>query len=161
VELSISVEGVEEARFMLTRFGDAALNLREPLTRIDEQIRGIFTAQFKSEGEARSGGWKPLAEATKRTRLRADPMDPLGILIRTSRLYRGATNTGNPRDTVRRIMPGELRSGTRVPYAIYHHSKAPRRGKLPRRPLIELTIQDVTGFAKIIQAHIVYQARGY
>lgn len=158
MRIHISIEGQQEAIFALQRFSHAASDVRPALAEIDADIRQMFQLQFASEGQYRSGGWKPLAASTIRKRLKADPKDPLGILIRTTRLYRGATATGSVRDKVRQISRGELVSGTRVPYAIYHHSKKPRR-KLPRRPLIEVTTEDTLGFAKRIQAYLVFEGR--
>lgn len=152
---SITLEGVEEARFSLLRFRDTAMDFREPFREIANDIWGLMRRQMQSQGQFRSGGWQRLAPATIERKHR-QALD-MRILYAKHRLWRSVASGYAGRDSVRRIQKQSMFVGTRVPYAKYHHSKAPRR-HLPRRPLIELNSDDNLRFARLLQAHIQTKA---
>jgi hypothetical protein len=54
--------------------------------------------------------------------------------------------------TIEEINPLSLRVGTSIPYARYHQTGG---GRLPRRPVVDLTENDKTRWMKLIQAQLV------
>jgi len=150
--LSIDVAGDKQLQRGLSRFGKDVKDLKEPFREIVKDFHQIMEEQFDTEGGYGSGGWKPLTPAT--TDQKARYGFPSSILVRTG-LLKESLLGGNPW-SIESVKPLELKLGTKVPYSIYHQKGG---GRLPERPIIQLTDGDKTRWMKIIHKYLVTQIK--
>ena len=113
------------------RFSDYSVPLGGAVLRL---LRRVAKENFDGEGIHARGGWPPLAESTLRERARLG-YGNLPMMQRTRRLYKSVAGGRSTADSIVEVSPTELVWGTRVPYADYHQSDAPRT-RLPRRQII-------------------------
>ena len=156
-QVSFEIFGEKQVLRKLAGFEANAELLTESPALIEE-LRNIFfkaeREQFGSEGAYGSGGWAPLKPATLRAKL-AKGHDPR-ILHRTNRLLRSLLAPGN--DAVESIDGDSIFFGTKVPYAIYHQTGAPRANVTKRKP-VDLTESDRRKLVRAIQKALVPQRR--
>jgi phage gpG-like protein len=150
VRVSIEVLGDKVVERELLRFGARATDLSPAFDTILDQFEEWETHQFETEGAFLGTPWEPLAPSTitRKTALG----QPLDILVATGELR--ASLTGRGRDAVRESRHDEATFGTRVPYAMYHHSREPR-SRLPRRPLIAVDEVRRRWIIRVLQRFIV------
>ena len=122
----------------IARFADGVTDYRPIWPMIAEEFRAIESAQFRSEGAEGGQAWQPLSPAYAQYKEARYPGRP--ILQRTGDLVASLTKESDP-NSVYRPERKSLTLGSKVPYAIYHQSIAPRT-KLPRRPEIMLAEKD-------------------
>lgn len=151
MRLDLETFGEKQFSREILRVGHNAQDMRPAFDEVHELFVDVETKQFSTQGGAYSGGWKPLAGATKarKRRLNLDPR----ILHATLRLRKSLTNKTHV-DHVYRVSPDEMVVGTRVPYAGPHQK--PRSGSgLPRRRPIEFNDRVRQSILKILQRHLL------
>lgn len=148
--LTLDVMGDEQISRGFSRFADDVRDLREPFREIVKQFHGIELKQFESEGGYGSGGWRPLAPSTAEQKRREGFPDR--ILTRTRLLVESLTGQ-NPW-SIAEIRPLEMRVGSRLECARFHQKGT---GRMPARPVIDLTEGDKMNFMKTIQRYLVNQ----
>lgn len=130
---------------------------------VSTEIANIEREIFSTQGRGR---WPPLSPATQKARARrwgyyrqapAAGVAPEGpALMWTGRLR---DSLADPRgrggaDAVIRMAPTQLEQGTKVPYAIYHQSQG-ARSRLPRRPFLDLTQDDVERLEAVYEEFVL------
>jgi len=152
VELYYEVDGDVQMARSLSRFGEGVKDMRPAFKQIMDAFFQIEKKQFESEGSYGSGGWESLSPNYEAWKSRNFP--GASILQRTRRMVQSLT--GETSDTVKVMNPKDFRVGTRVPYAGYHQTGT---GRMPRRPVIELTESDKREWIKIVQRWLVNMAK--
>lgn len=149
--MRLELEAFGDTQFarQILRVGDRAANMRPAFDDVRDLLLGVETKQFSSQGRAYSGGWKPLAPATKRYKARRG-LDPR-ILHATLRLRKSWTTKGHP-DNVYRATADEMFFGSRTPYARYHQLGTSR---MPQRRPFQLDDGVRRRIVKTLQAHLV------
>jgi phage gpG-like protein len=109
--------------------------------RIDRDFRTLEAHRFDVEGP----GWVPLADSTVRRKARKGMPEPTRILFGWGELRNSLA--GHNQFTVLRVTPDEMFMGTNIPYATFHQEGG---GKLPARPVVDITDLDVERWASII-----------
>lgn len=127
MRISIDVLGEDRIEREFLRIGENATDLSAGFNAALDRLEAQAEEQFRSQG-GQSGGWAPLAASTLRQKSTALILEETGALR--------ASVTGGDGE-IRDVRPDGADYGTTVPYAPYHHSKAPR-SHLPRRPLLEV-----------------------
>lgn len=153
----------------LGRFSDGVKDLRPAFEDIADDFNIVEQGQFNTTGRAESGGWAPLNPAYAEWKAKAFPGQPL--LVRSGRMR--AALTGRTADSVRVILPLELRMGVddaAVPWAKFHNSgtlgsfeqreKVEGLPGMPKRPPIELSEKTRKRWVLIIRRYLVKLARG-
>lgn len=130
----------------IARFADCVADYRPIWSVIEDDFYAQEKDQFKTEGSEGGEKWQPLSPAYAGWKQRHFPGKP--ILQRSGDLEKSLT-TGDDPNSVKIEGRKVLTLGTRLPYAIYHQSLAPRR-VLPWRPEIRLT----EAFARSVMHHI-------
>jgi phage gpG-like protein len=130
----------------IVRFADGITDYRPIWPVIEDDFYAQEKAQFKTEGVEGGLKWQELSPEYAGWKEVRYPGKP--ILERTGDLERSLTS-GNDPNAVRIRERKTLTLGSKIPYAIYHQSPAPRK-KLPRRPEIMLT----EAFKNGVQHHI-------
>lgn len=140
--ITISVFGEDVVNRTLLRFGDRARDFRSVFRRIvDERLKPAARAQFATQGSFGSGGWKPIAPATRAAKERAG-LDPR--ILHATHALRDSFQGGG--DNIEEIGRDELRWGSRVEYGKYHRET---------RPPIQLPRTVRVMIVKDLQRHIV------
>lgn len=149
--IAIDVQGDAQIEMHFKRISERSLDLKPAWFAIREEMLLIEKRQFQSQGEYRSGGWAPLAEATVSRRERLG----LGtrILIETGRLMRSLTDTGG-KDQKFVPMRSWMLFGSNVPYLEAHMKGDPDRS-MPARPPIAFNEIDREKFLRIIRGWIM------
>lgn len=139
----------------ILRIGDNAGDMRPAFDEVHDLFLDVESRQFASQGGAYSGGWRPLAPATKarKARLNLDPR----ILHETLRLRKSLTNKTHT-DHIYRSSADEMFVGTKVPYAGPHQNPK-SSNPLPRRRPIEFSDAIRRDIIKILQRHLVGERR--
>lgn len=150
MKIEISVLGDKIVERELLRFSSRAVDLSPAFETIADEMQHWEADQFSSEGAFLGTPWEPLAASTVRSK--AARGLPLDILVATGELRDSLTGAGS--NAVRDIGPNEMTFGTRVPYAVYHHSREPR-SRLPRRPLIAVDELRRRWIVRELQRYIV------
>lgn len=133
----------------ILRVGKNAADMRPAFDEVHDLLRKVELKQFNSQGSAFSGGWKPLAPATRAYKA-AHGLDHR-ILHATGRMRRSFT-TKSHKDHVYRASADEMFVGSNVPYARHHQLGAKN---LPRRRPFELNEAVRRDVIKLLQAHLV------
>jgi phage gpG-like protein len=151
ITLSIESYGEKVVERVLSRFADDLAVPTVALQAIAGIMREETEAQFDTEGEHASGGWKPLARSTleRKERLGLDHR----ILRATGRLFESLTQQAAP-DHIERLSGDSLVFGSAVPYGIYHQSSRPRT-RLPYRPPVALNAEAKKRIVKTAQRALV------
>jgi phage gpG-like protein len=138
----------------IARFADGVSDYRPIWGVIESDFYALEQRQFATAGAAGGASWPALSpeySAWKEMRFPGKP-----ILERTGDLMSSLTDPNHPQ-TVRIEERKTLTLGTRVPYAIYHQSTAPRT-RLPRRPEIMLTEEFKRTVMHHVQQYLVQMA---
>lgn len=151
MRMDLETFGEKQFSREILRVGENAGNMRPAFDKVHDLILDVEGRQFKTQGGAYSGGWKPLAPATIRRKARKN-LDPR-ILHATLRLRHSLTNEGHA-DHVYRASADEMFVGTKVPYAGPHQN--PKAGNpLPRRRPVEFSDAVRKNILKILQRHLL------
>lgn len=147
--------GDKQIRREILRWGEYAMDASPAFDSIlDGWLRGA-KRNFRTAGAYASGGWAELSPRTVAAKRRSKDAKTRSnaerILHATNKLRDSLTKRGAP-DSIQKVRPGELRWGTKVPYAPYHQHGAtdtrdtvygkpvtPFRWTLPQRRPIELS----------------------
>ncbi len=128
----------------LSRYGDALKDLRPAFQEIAESFKQIEAKQFASEGGVGSVGWAPLSANYALWKGMHYPgkkiLELSGALL--------ASVTGAGPGYIEEIKKDSLKLGTKLPWS-YWHQKA--TGRMPARPVIQLTEANKREWMKIIQ----------
>lgn len=135
----------------IARFSDGVTDYRGIWPIIEDDFYAQEKDQFRSEGTEGGEQWQALSPEYAGWKEAHFPGQP--ILQRSGNLERSLT-TGSDPNSVKIEERKTLTLGTRVPYAIYHQSIAPRT-KLPRRPEIMLTEAFKRGVMHHMQTYLV------
>lgn len=150
--MRLDLETFGEMQFSreILRVGANARDMRPAFDKVHEIFLEAEGRQFASQGGAYSGGWRPLAPATRsrKARLNLDPR----ILHETLRLRRSLTDRTH-RDHVYTVTADEMFVGTAVPYAGPHQNPKPGN-PLPRRRPIEFNDEIRKEILKALQRHL-------
>lgn len=138
----------------IARFADGVTDYRPIWPIIEDDFYAEEKAQFKSEGAEGGEKWPELSAEYAGWKEARYPGKP--ILQRTGNLVASLTSGSHP-DAVRVRERKTLTLGSKVPYAIYHQSPAPRK-RLPRRPEIMLTEEFKRGVMHHIHGYVVEMA---
>jgi phage gpG-like protein len=141
----------------IARFADGVSDFRPIWPVISDDFYALEKDQFKSEGAEGGEQWQELSEAYAGWKEVHYPGKP--ILQRSGDLYNSLTSANDPNA----VMIAERRAltlGSKVPYAIYHQSPAPRK-RLPRRPEIMITDKFRSDAMRNVQAMLVQMATNY
>jgi len=138
----------------IARFADGCADYQPIWSMIAEEFRAIEAAQFASEGAEGGEAWQALSDQYADWKEAHYPGRP--ILQRTGDLVASLTRESDP-NAVYRPERKTLTIGSKIPYAIYHQSIAPRT-RLPRRPEIMLTEADKRRFMHHLHQYLVYGA---
>jgi phage gpG-like protein len=130
----------------IARFADGVTDYAPIWPVIEDDFYALEKDQFNSQGAEGGVNWPALSPAYAGWKEAQFPGMP--ILQRTGDLYSSLTNPSDA-NAVHREERKVLTLGTRVPYAIYHQSPAPRK-RLPRRPEIMLN----EAFKRAVMHHI-------
>lgn len=149
--LRMDIAGEVQLDRGIARFADGVSDYTPIWPVIEDEFYAEERAQFASEGAESGEKWAPLSEAYAQWKEVHFPGQP--ILRRTGDLERSLTSGSDP-NSVKIEQRKQLTLGSRVPYAIYHQSIAPRT-KLPRRPMINLTEGFKRGVMRHLQAYLV------
>lgn len=152
----LQVFGTTEVAFELRGIElRAGSNFNIVWTYIEEDMRRLTREQFSSKGGYRGQQpWPELAPSTIKEKAKHPEWDQR-IMRRTNALYKSLTYKSDA-NAIRVRSGTDFAFGTKLEYAKYHHSTRPRRGNLPRRPLINVNQSDVRRYSKAIQRHIRY-----
>jgi len=142
LELRFELEGEVQVRRRFTGVMTRMTSLKPAFERIAKDFRAHMAEVFDTEGGAtKSGRWERLSDRYGAWKARHYPGMP--ILQRGDRksgrgplLMPSLTQEGHPY-AVLDLTEDSLAIGTRVPYAVYHQSRLPRK-RLPRRAFIDL-----------------------
>jgi hypothetical protein len=118
----------------IARFADCVDDYRPIWPVIEDDFYLMEKIQFDTEGEEGGQPWPDLSPEYAGWKAVHFPFKP--ILERTGSLHNSLTNAADP-NAIHIEARKVLTLGTRVPYAIYHQSAAPRN-RLPRRAEIML-----------------------
>lgn len=158
ISLSLSVEGVPVVSRTLSLSRAAVRDLRPAWQDIAEDFwkgeAAVFRRQGAVEGYSR---WQALSPTYKDRKVARGYSSK--ILIASGALMASVTRP-NALGSVFVAKKQSFRIGTKIPYAIYHQSRRPRRmgsdGKpiLPRRDFIRVTERQKKRWVKYIQAFV-------
>jgi len=135
----------------IARFADGVSDYRPIWPVIEDDFYAQEKAQFESEGGEGGAKWPELSAEYAGWKQAHYPGRP--ILQRTGNLMQSLTSPNDP-NTVRIEGRRTLTLGTKIPYAIYHQSIAPRK-RLPRRPEILLTEKFKRSVTHHLQTYLV------
>lgn len=155
MRLTLDAFGDRQFSREILRVGQNAADMRPAFDEVHDLFLGVEQQQFRSQGGAYSGGWKPLAPSTVASKRRQN-LDPR-ILHATLRL-RGSLTQKTHADHVYTATSDEMFVGTRVPYAGVHQN--PKTSPLPRRRPIEFSEKVRSDIVKILQRHLMSGRRG-
>jgi len=135
----------------IARFSDGVSDYRPIWPMIAEEFRAIEAAQFASEGAEGGQAWQALSPGYAHYKEARYPGRP--ILQRTGDLISSLTKQSDPNAV---FLPERktLTLGSKIPYAIYHQSIAPRH-LLPRRPEIMLSEKDKRSFMHHMHTYLL------
>lgn len=138
----------------IARFSDGLTDYRPIWPIIEDDFYAQEKAQFETEGKEGGEAWQQLAPEYAGWKELHYPGKP--ILQRTGDLVASLTSGTHP-DSVRVRERKTLTLGSKLPYAIYHQSPAPRKA-LPRRPAIMLTERFKRDVMRNIHVYLVQMA---
>lgn len=138
----------------IARFSEACDDYRPIWGVIADDFYAEEKAQFRSEGREGGEAWKALSPEYAGWKEVNFPGKR--ILERTGDLEASLTRANDP-NGVRIEERKALTLGSRLPYAIYHQSPAPRK-RLPRRPEIMLTEDFKRGVMRNLHVFLVQVA---
>lgn len=146
IGLRFTFYGDEQLNRTLVRFSEHAHDARPAWRAIRRDFIALEKAQFRSQGQAGSGGWRPLSPDYAAWKARHYPGKT--ILRRTDELFRSLT-VGPAVNVVERQF---MIIGSDVDYGAYHQAGGPN---LPQRRPIELPEFTRTRWVKILQRYLV------
>lgn len=152
--MDLEVFGEKQLSRELLRVGANASDMRPAFDDVHALFLKVEEKQFSTQGAAYSGGWKPLAPATVKHKLRHS-LDPR-ILHATLRLRKSLTNKTHV-DHVFRSSADEMFVGSRVPYGAVHQK--PVTSPLPRRRPVEFSNDVRREIMKLLQRHVMGSQR--
>jgi phage gpG-like protein len=138
----------------IARFSDGLTDYRPIWPIIEDDFYAQEKAQFATVGAEGGEQWKELSPAYADWKEAHYPGKP--ILQRTGDLVKSLTSGSDP-NTVKIEERRTLTLGSKIPYAIYHQSPAPRK-VLPRRPEIMLTEEFKRSVMHHLQIYLVQMA---
>jgi phage gpG-like protein len=138
----------------IARFADGVSDYRPIWPVIEDDFYALEKDQFKTEGSEGGEQWKELTPEYQQWKEAHYPSKP--ILQRTGDLVKSLTSSKDTNAICREERKG-LTLGSKIPYAIYHQSPAPRK-RLPRRPEIMLTEPFKRTVTHHLQVYLVQMA---
>lgn len=136
MRVTVEVRGADQAASLLERIGRRA-NGRLVLRGLLDDIMAVQRERYEGKGVR----WRKLAASTLATD-RRQGRDPRP-LIASGELMRSLTVPGHPEQVVK-VRPGELRFGTSVFYARFHHKG---QGGMPKRAVV--------GFSRVHRKRLI------
>jgi phage gpG-like protein len=147
-DLGIFMEGSKEVRAKLGVVIRDSDNLLPAFNQIARVFREAESEQFDSLGARGGTEWPPLSTRYRKWKEKRYPGRP--ILVLSGRTRESLTRrTG---DSYFTADSHRMTIGTKVPYARFHQSGTRR---MPKRPIIALTKDDVREFGRQIQLHVM------
>ncbi len=118
LRFTLKVEG-SKLDSMIRGLGEKIGDWTEAWPKVSSTIQRVLDEQFASEGaRGPAGSWPELKERSARRKQRAYP--GRGLLEASGRLRRSLVSGAD--DTLEEFAPRRMRSGTTVPYALYHQT---------------------------------------
>lgn len=149
---TLDVAGDTQMARGFSRLGDSIKDLRPAFKEIVKSFRTIMKKQFESEGGYSGDKWAPLSPTYavwKAENFGGQPILQLTGLLADSL-------TSKTPYTVEEIDKKSLVIGTKLAYGTYHQTGT---GRMPARPIINLTEQDKMTWMKIFQKFIMKEAK--
>lgn len=141
--ISVQILGLKETVELIDGMRLRTADLRPAWRVIDKRLSLFFRKQFETSGQAGFAPWKPLAEATKRARVR--PGGNRGGINRplwdTARL-KGSLQAPGP-ESIRVFAPQLYERGSTVPYADKHDDRPVIPDPLPGF-MLRAWLRDIT-----------------
>lgn len=149
MRIELEIHGDEIMSRELLRSAGRVVNAKPAFESILSMMEDDVGEQFASEGKAMSKGWAPLSPVTiaQKSRLNLRPE----ILQATGRLLNSLV-VGARGEDIHEAMPYGLNYGTRVPYAVFHHTGT---RKMPARKFVDFTAAQKAKYVKVLQRYIV------
>ncbi len=152
VLFTLKVEG-SKLDSMIRGLGEKVRDWTEAWPKVSSAIQRILDEQFASEGaRGPAGPWPELKERYARRKLRAYPG---GNLLEASGRLRRSLVSGTD-DTLEEFAPRQMRSGTTVPYALYHQTGTK---KMPPRKIFDFRPEDYSLIAEGVKREALRVAR--
>ena len=145
--LELVIDGEQQVLSALSRFGEYANDLHVPFGEMATDFARAEGARFAAQGP----GWAALSPEYAAWKAAHYPGKP--ILQRTGALLGSLTGGAG---FIREITDEAMTLGTRVGYARFHQRGT---GRMPKREVIRLQPEDRLRWAKIMQKHLVAEAR--
>ncbi len=161
--ISVEIEGVAELVRVFDGVQANIADLRPAWQRIAlEVLYPSIVANFLAEGRP---PWPPLSEDYARRKERIWGAKP--ILQASGLLFEALSGPEATPYSITEYEPQEMAVGIRAEpasrsglfYGVYHQSRSPRRGRLPRRAFMAIQEQDVQPIIKAIHEHIAEPMR--
>lgn len=131
LDVRIVIDGEVVVSRRLNALAERAEDLSPAWPFVQAEFFKIMDRAFRSEGASGGMPWAPLKLSTARQRFAQGYGAFHPILQRIKRLRRSLTQPHA--DNLAAGTPRSIALGSDVPYFVYHHSKRPRTGRLPRR----------------------------
>lgn len=163
LKITIGITGVPEVNRTLAIRMDRVKDLRPAWDKIEKVLMSFQKKVFLGKGAASytalgetltTVAWKALSSATVKYKQRHFPKWANSPLIRTEKLMRAFTQSGDPVGAIRMKEPLVFVYGiddAEIPYAKYHHLGG---SKLPKRPVLRVPDNMKKVIVKSIQAHL-------
>jgi phage gpG-like protein len=146
VGFDVSVLGEDVISRTMLRFEKAAEDARPAFRTIAHLLERAALQRFESEGAYGGEKWAPLAPSTV-----ARKGAGKGILVDSGRL-RASLTQETAADSIRVLLPQEMRWGSTVPYGKFHQSGTSR---MPQRRVVKLPEQVKRAIVRELQRSMV------
>jgi phage gpG-like protein len=141
-QVKVEVRGDRASALRLREMGLRAEDVRP----VGPAVQEVFNRAEQERFDAGGPGWPPLAAVTEQAK--AALGYPPEVLIRSGDLLRSLAHEESEQND---MQPDELRFGTAVPYAPFHHYGTRH---MPQRILIELTPIQQHELADLLGAYV-------
>lgn len=153
--VTMKIAGETQIARAFDALADDARDLRKPLQRTHEHLRGVIGQQFLSEGGHSGHQWQRLSD-TYAARKASDHGDGLPILVASDKL-RAAWLARAPLElSPHRLVMGPPAGSEEEVKSIAHQTGA---GHLPVRKIVDLTLDDRREVDRIFVSYLSAQAR--
>lgn len=157
IDFKLDLLGDRQLARSFSRFREGLEDLRPAWNPVSDELFRITTEQFDSEGK---GQWQPLSDVYASRKAVLAP--GAKMLVLTGRMKDSLTQDGGEHIGV--MKKDRLEWGTKVksdagyPYP-FVHQKGTRDGRVPARPIFDLTETEKRNLTRAVQRHLVDVAK--
>lgn len=152
VRISLEIDGLIVLDRSLSRFGEQLKDFRQAWPGVIVELQSIMREQFRGQGVGQTGRWEPLSERYREWKERNFPGRP--ILQRTGATMKALTS--RTQHSIIDPQPTILTFGVALRYPIYHQRGS---GRLPRRPIFDLTEDHKVRIVRVVQRRVLQAGR--